>query len=65
MSAKLKKSREARVCHQCGASIAKGDLYRPRTITVCSDPQGESINGGKDWHAFRLTKKIHLCQDCA
>jgi len=62
---KLKRSREDRVCHTCAAPINKGSLYRSRSITVVSDPQGQSFNGGRDWVPFRLTQKIAICEDCA
>ena len=55
---KLKRSREHRVCHNCGADINKGSLYASRSITIISDPQGQSFNGGKDWVPFRLTQKL-------
>ena len=62
---KLKRSREYRVCHNCGAEINKGDLYASRSITVVSDSQGQSFNGGRDWVPFRLTQKVAICHSCA
>tara|TARA_Y100000361_G_scaffold150822_1_gene167122 strand:+ start:1461 stop:1655 length:195 start_codon:yes stop_codon:yes gene_type:complete len=62
---KLKRSRENRVCHNCGAEINKGELYGSRSITIFSDPQGQSFNGGRDWEPCRLTEKVAICQKCA
>lgn len=63
--AKLKATRKPRTCGQCGAAINKGDKYRQSTRTIASDPEGQSIDGGKTWTPYRLTKTIDLCQACA
>lgn len=59
---KLKRSRQERTCKQCGATIAKGDLYGQRSRSVTGQ---ESINGGKDWAPYRLSIKQDLCEVCA
>ena len=59
---KLKRSRQERTCKQCGATIAKGDMYgqRSRSVTV-----QESINGGKDWYPVRIKHTHNICEQCA
>ena len=59
---KLKCSRKARTCKDCGVAIAKGDLYSQRTRSISAE---ESINGGKDWHPTRISFKIDICECCS
>ena len=59
---KLKHSRKARTCKDCGVAIAKGDLYGQRTGSITGE---ESINGGKDWYHTRISFKIDICECCS
>ena len=59
---KLKRTRKERTCKECGARIAKGDLYGQRTISISGH---ESINGGRDWYATRISAKRDICESCA
>ena len=63
--ARLKTTRKDRTCGDCGAFISKGSQYRQTSRTVISDPEGQSIDGGKTWSHFRLTKRVDLCSTCA
>lgn len=59
---KLKRSRQARSCKDCGAVIAKGDLYGQRTKSIVGE---DSINGGKDWRPTRISFKVDVCECCS
>ena len=60
---KLKRTRKERTCHECKKTILKGQLYGQKTKTI-SDPQGQSLNGGRTWSAFQMSLKMDLCPRC-
>ncbi len=60
---KLKRTRKERICYECKKTILKGQKYGQKTKTI-SDPQGQSLNGGRTWSAFQMSLKIDLCPRC-
>ncbi len=63
---KLKRTRLDRTCHTCKCSIAKGDKYGQRSITLGSkqDGQSETFNGTAIVvHQMRI--KVDICERCA
>ena len=63
---KLKRTRLERTCHNCKCSIAKGDKYGQRSITLGSkqDGQSETFNGTAIVvHQMRI--KVDICEGCA
>ncbi len=67
---KLKRTRKERTCKECGAHIAKGDLYGQRTITIGG---GKSDEDSLSDYAIenkaivieRLVVKQDICHRCA
>ena len=65
---KLKRTRKERICKECGAYIAKGDLYGQRSITISGDASDEDDFSGYSGMAIvinRLVVKQDICHRCA
>lgn len=63
---RLKKSRKDRICHSCGSSICKGDLYGQRTVRLGSEPTQEERDAVRPAILIgSITVKRDLCSDCA
>ena len=65
---KLKRTRLERTCHNCKCSIAKGDSYGQRSITLGSKQDGMTDSFDRDKEAFvvhQMRIKVDICEGCA
>ena len=63
---KLKKSRKLnRTCSSCNAPINKGQLYGSKSKTLIYDKEGQSFNGGRNWHPLRISETLIFCEACS